>query len=177
LGKTILYFICFIFVYYEITLYRSHHNAHIFGGQRVLDLVYTIPSSYDGNPSDYNSGVGDAIKELEGYGLTISGHIENGDLDKRFSYFCDISDGSLKYYIVDKNSPLRVYQVFDLYTRAASGLRMQKIIGDIYRIEVDCDSNNGSKAGQGYKSITYMSFFPLEGHNAWFYWNRVSKIS
>jgi hypothetical protein len=155
-------------------LYRSHHNAHIFGGQRVLDLVYAIPGSYDGDPGDYDSSIGDAIKELEKYGLIISGHIENGDLDKRFSYFCDLSDGSVKYYIADKKSPVRVYQVFDLFARSASGFRMKKIFGDIYCIEVDCDTN---KAGKGYKSTAYMSFFPLEGHNAWFYWNRVSKIN
>lgn len=173
MKRTILYFIGFVFVCYEIALYRSHANAHIFGGQRVLDLVYKIPGSYDGNPGDYDSNVSDAVKELEKYGLVISGNLVNGDLDKRFSYFCDVSDGSLKYYIVDKNEPLRVYQVFDLYAMAASGLRMKKIIGDIYCVEIDCDTN---KVGKGYKSTTYISFFPLEGHNAWFYWNRVSKI-
>jgi hypothetical protein len=176
LGKTILYFIGFVFVCYEISLYRSQSNAHIFGGQRVLDLVYTIPSIYDGDPGDYDSSVNNAIKELAKYGITILGHVESGNLDKRFSYFCVESVGSARYYIVDTQRPVRVYQAFDLYATAASGLRLKRIIGDIYRVEIDCEINNGSRADKGYTSTAYMSFFPLEGHNAWFYWNRVSKI-
>src|ERR1700722_17244349 len=102
MKKFIVFFIgCFfalmaiVFLTYEILLYRSGDEGHVFGGQEVLDSIYTIPGTYLDDPQDYGREVSDAITNLKKHGIDIFGHVESGDVDKRFSYFYEETTGSI----------------------------------------------------------------------------------